>query len=270
MESASNPDNSATAPWAAADAPILHTARRVARFALPASARYQLYWRMLDAPGVSEAYIMSRGRLRHRRLSKRTRIVIEGYPSSGNSFSRQGFLQANPDIDPGDVNSHTHASRIVLRAVRAGIPCIVLVRDPRDAVASAVQRWPHVPLEAAFSNYQRYYRRLLPVRASVVVAPFAEVVSDFSAVLRRCNELYAEQFSVKVSSDAALASLEARDRARRDLQTARGRTTRPSVPRVPAAEFLISLSPAEQSALDGAVATWRDFTAIGPDTPTAC
>src|SRR5829696_4547596 len=120
MESAPASDNSATEPWAAADTPILHTARRMARGALPGSARYRLYWRMLDTPILSEAYISSRGRLRHRRLTKQTRIVIEGYPSSGNSFSRQAFLQANPDIRPGDVNSHTHASRIVLRAVGAG------------------------------------------------------------------------------------------------------------------------------------------------------
>lgn len=84
--------------------------------------------------------------------------MIEAYPSSGNTYCRQALLLANPDLAPDDVCSHTHSPRVVVRAVRAGLPCIVVARDPRDAVSSTVQRFTGIHLDSAFGYYEHYYR----------------------------------------------------------------------------------------------------------------
>ena len=247
--------------------PGLTALRGLARRMLPRRTRFRVYWWMLDTPVLSDLYIRTRGRLRHRRIRPVTRLVIEGFPSSGNTFSRQAFLLGNPDTDPSSVCSHTHSPRVVMKAVRAGIPCIVLARDPRDAVSSMVQRFPGVPLDAACHYYQRYYSRLMPFAETVVVADFPSVISDFSSVIRRCNQEYGVGFATGgdggISQDTVARDIEQRECAHHGGQVPSTLAALPSRTRKTSAEYLRGLDASEQAAMDDALATFRRFTASG-------
>ena len=257
-------------PWARSDAPLLAGGRRVVQAVLSRNTRFELYFRMLDTPIVSELYILGRGRLRHRRIQASTQVVIEGFPSSGNTFARQAFLLANPHISADDICSHTHSPRVVVKAVRAGVPAIVLARDPRDAVSSTVQRFTGIHLLSAFKYYERYYRTLMPLKDRVVVAPFTMVIDDFASILTQCDNAYGVEFNsaqADVSSEAILRSIENRSRARHHGNIPEGRISRPSSTRLKADEFLSELGTDEQYARDRALDAFRDFIANAPTRP---
>lgn len=244
------------------DAPLLRSARRALRAAIPSDTRFKAYFWVLDTPGLSELYVRGRGRLRHRRVRPSTRLVLEGYPSSGNTYCLQALLLANPDLPPNDVCSHTHSSRVVQRAVRAGVPSIVIARDPRDAVSSMVQRFTQVRLETAFDYYTHYYRRLLPVRDGIVVAPFEAVIADFSGVLEQCNERFGTDLvtpaAAGISAQRVWEEIEYRQ-LRRHGHLREAQISRPTTARKSAAEVLRDLTPAQDRSVRRAVDAHRAF-----------
>ena len=248
-------------PWRGKDVVALTAARRAARAVLSSDTRFKLYFGLLGTPVLSELYVASRGRLRHRRVRTGTRLVIEAFPSSGNTFCRQAFLLANPDIAPDDLCTHTHSPRVVERAVHAGVPCIVVARDPRDAVSSMVQRFSRPSLETAFGYYDRYYRRLLPIRERFVVAPFTSVISDFSQVIVACNEKYGVNFTTNaeagLSNEMVFADIDRRARRKHGGRLYEARISRPSTARRPAAEFLSDITETERQAMNRALDAYR-------------
>jgi hypothetical protein len=72
---------------------------------------------------------------------------------------------------------------------------IVLVRDPQDAVLEFVIRRPSLSIAQALRGYARFYEPLLRYRDSVAVGTFAQVTSDFGAVIRRVNERFGTEFT---------------------------------------------------------------------------
>jgi hypothetical protein len=125
-------------------------------------------------------------------LSPDTDVLIEGYPRSANSFAVAAFTMAQPA--PVQVAHHVHAPAHVIAAVRAGVPALVLVRDPEEAVLELVISKPNLTVRQALRGYVRFYRPLLPYREGFVTATFAQVTSDFGAVIRRLNERFGTSF----------------------------------------------------------------------------
>ena len=126
-------------------------------------------------------------------------ILIEGFPRSANSFAVAAFDFAQ-DWHP-DVAHHLHAAGHVLEAIRLGVPAIVLVRDPNDAVPELVIAHPRVSLRQGFRSYLAFYRRLMPHHYGFVVAAFPEVTTDFGAVIRRVNTRFGSSFTEFVHDD---------------------------------------------------------------------
>jgi hypothetical protein len=127
-----------------------------------------------------------------------TEIVIEGFPRAANTFSVFAFQLAQER--PVRVAHHLHAPIQVATGVAMGIPVIVLVRRPSDAVLSLVLRNPYISMRRALRDYATFYEHVLPLRSGCVVAPFEAVTSDFGSVVRRVNERYGTEF---VPFDAA-------------------------------------------------------------------
>ncbi len=258
----------ATEPWAGKDVPALAAARRAVQAVFARNTRFRLYFRMLDTPLLSELYVRGRGPLRQRRIQPTTRIVIEAFPSSGNTYCRQAFLLSNPGLAPDDICSHTHSPRIVIRAVKAGLPCIVVARDPRDAVSSTVQRFAGIHLDAAFEYYAHYYRRLIPLKDKFVVAPFTLVVSDFSSIIQQVNDKYGVTFATEtgagVSNDMVLEDIERRTRNRHNGNIPEATISRPSSSRKRSEEYLRDITDKERLAMEGALDAYRNFISQGP------
>jgi hypothetical protein len=118
-------------------------------------------------------------------------LVIEGYPRSANTFAAFAFQAANPRAD---ICFHVHASAQVMRSVALGVPTLVLIRNPVDAVRSLVIREQVVPPRTAFQWYIHYYNDIYPLREGFVVARFEDVISDFGAVIGRVNDRFGTTF----------------------------------------------------------------------------
>ena len=75
-------------------------------------------------------------------LPRRAGLLIEAIPRSAATYCSYAFLQAQ--AGPVDMGFHLHVPAHVIRAARLGVPTLVLVRQPQNAVASAVLREPAI------------------------------------------------------------------------------------------------------------------------------
>jgi hypothetical protein len=129
---------------------------------------------------------------RHLLVKKDTEIVIEGYPRSANTFAVVAFLLAQGR--PVKIAHHLHVPAQVIQAGRWGIPTIVLIRDPQDAVLSLLVREPYLSARRALQDYIIFYSTISHYRNSFVVAPFDEVINNFGQVIVRANERFGTIF----------------------------------------------------------------------------
>lgn len=119
-------------------------------------------------------------------------IVIEGFPRSANTFSVVAFRQAQGRDVP--MAHHLHVEAQVLKGVRQGLPVIVLIRNPVDAVKSLLVRHPNTGVESAFRRYIHFYEAVDKVRDRVVLASFEAVTSDFGSIIERVNSKYGTSY----------------------------------------------------------------------------
>jgi len=159
---------------------------------LLAKSRHALRSLIDTHPRIYLLLCQARPKTRQITVSKDTEIVIEGFPRSANTFAVAAFTFAQGR--PVKIARHLHAPAQVIAAVRRGIPCIVLIRNPRDAVLSLLVRAPRVSAEQALKDYIRFYRSIAPYRDKFVVGRFEEVTTDFGELIRRVNARFGTNF----------------------------------------------------------------------------
>ena len=74
------------------------------------------------------------------------------------------------------------------------MPCLLIVRDPVDAVVSHLVRQPRITPRQALCNWTMFHERVMPIRDQVVVADFCEVTTDFGAVIAAVNARFGTRF----------------------------------------------------------------------------
>ena len=121
-----------------------------------------------------------------------TALVIDGFLRSGNTFSVAAFVVANGD--ELHLGRHLHGGPHLLRAARLGVPAVVLIRRPADAVASYLIRRPSLTPDDALAEYVDFYRTCWRVRDHFVVGVFDDVIADFGSVVRAVNERFGTSF----------------------------------------------------------------------------
>ena len=164
-----------------------------ARVSLPRRLRHRLRTRVSEHPAIYLPFA------RHRYpgpspqvVGPETELVIDGYTRCGTTFAVYAFQLAQRR--PVKVAHHLHASAQLIAAARMGIPAIVLIRRPEEAVLSQLVREPAVAMEDALVAYSRFYTALVPYRSSFVAGAFEEVTSNFGSVIRRVNERFGTGF----------------------------------------------------------------------------
>ena len=125
-------------------------------------------------------------------LEQGTEIVIEGFPRSGNSFAVAAFRRAQRR--PVRIAHHLHAPGHAIAGVRAGVPTLVMLRSPDEAVPEFAASKPNIPVPEILRGYVRFHEPLLPHRRGFVVGPFEEALTDFASVIRRINGRFATSF----------------------------------------------------------------------------
>jgi hypothetical protein len=132
-------------------------------------------------------------------MGKRAELLIDGFPRSGNTFAVCAFKFSQPY--PVVVANHTHAAAQVVCAAQRGIPSLVLIRNPEDAVLSLVIRVPERSIKVALRDYIRFYKTIKLYRDSYVIAEFEEVISDFGEIIKRLNRRFGTDFAPFVHTD---------------------------------------------------------------------
>jgi hypothetical protein len=138
-------------------------------------------------------------------VDRRTRIVIEGFPRSGNTFAVVAFQQAQRESVR--VAHHLHMPAQVIRASQLSIPTLLLARKPTDAALSWVIREPGVPIRQALKHYVSFYEKAAEYRDALVVGYFEEVTRDYGTVLERVNAKFGTEFSTFVHSEDNVKSV---------------------------------------------------------------
>jgi len=171
------------------------------RKALPEGIREQLLWR---SP-LRWVFLSRKRRLMMRRHPADhvcekgvTRICIEGYPRSSNTFAGRMFHLANPV----PVAHHTHSVNNIKLALGYEIPVLVLIRDPADAVASACI-YGKQSVESELVRWLSFYEYVQRVTNRLVLANFDEVTCNFNAVIARVNQKYGTGFRLLDDLEAA-------------------------------------------------------------------
>jgi hypothetical protein len=135
-------------------------------------------------------------------ISSETELVIDGYTRSATTFAVYAFQLVQPR--PVRLAHHLHAPAQLITAAKRHVPVLALIREPEGTILSQLAREPDWDIRDALVAYTRFYRRLLPHRASYVVGEFDAVTNDFGAVVRRLNERFGTSFKEFVYSEENL------------------------------------------------------------------
>ena len=230
-----------------------------------ATARDRMHNALVDARGVGNVYVRLRPQLRHAVVTPRTQLILDGFPRSANAYAEWAFRYANGE--GVRVAVRLHSPRAVRTGVEYAIPTIVLVREPRAAVASWLQYKPGLHAQEAFDRYAFYYDSVHEWREHVVIAQFDQVVKDFGAVIEACNARFGTRFTPYPGGDRAEAWVRERiESAWSDDETgelAEHEVPRPSANRPDAAEVLEGVldTPEAKASVLAAEAAYRRILA---------
>jgi hypothetical protein len=208
-------------------------------------------------------------RKRRNRPAKPTdQIVIDGFPRSANTFSSRAFQLANPDVA---ASHHMHAPANILLAVRYGLPTVVVIRAPADAVLSEIIREPRKRLRRGLLEWNSFYGTVRPVLDRVVVAEFSTVTIDYSVVVEEVNRRFGASFvpyrNSPESDEAVFASIEAAARSRgKSGSRLETQVPRPSEERSARKQILIAelQRPELRALLERAESLYAEYLAVAP------
>ncbi len=157
----------------------------------PARLAYELKTIVARYPSV--ALPVQRLRGRGEVLTDDTEIVIESFPRCASSFAVAAFRLAQ-EPHASRIAHHTHTPAQVLAAARRGVPALVLLRVPEDAVLSHVVFSPELTPETSLRGYIRFHEPLLRARRQFVTGTFEEVTGAFGTVIERVNARFGTSF----------------------------------------------------------------------------
>jgi len=146
-------------------------------------------------------------------LDRETGLVFDGFPRCGNSFAEGALLYSQADRGLM-LKSHAHSPAQVLRAVRKGLPTLVLVRDPDAAIASLIAAFGVDKPEMHYRDYIAYYEPLIGKEKGFVVVDFPVLIQRFDLVLCAINERFGTDLAIpRIDAEFAQGAENARDAA---------------------------------------------------------
>lgn len=117
-----------------------------------------------------------------------TQLVVEGYPRSANTYAVAALWVSNGQ--QLRIARHTHAVAQLRRARDRGLPTLLLIRRPEDAILSYVIREPKVDIPLAIRRYLNYYQAANEFREHLVVSDFNTTISRFECVVNALNKKF--------------------------------------------------------------------------------
>jgi hypothetical protein len=128
-----------------------------------------------------------------------TQLLIEGFTRSAVTFATIAFQLAQPR--PVRVAHTLHSVGHVVEAAGRGVPILVTIREPEEAVLSAVVREPYLTIDRVLAAYTRFYDGIQPVRDDVVIGKFDSIVHDFGSVISAINLRFGTSFEAFIHTE---------------------------------------------------------------------
>lgn len=119
-------------------------------------------------------------------------IAIEGYWRCGNHFATYAFMVAQDR--PVKVAHHFHAPAQLMIAADWGVPAVLLIREPIEAVASSTVYLEQDDPRTFLRFYNAFYAPLPRYASRLVVSDFSTTVGDFGRVIAAVNKTYNRSF----------------------------------------------------------------------------
>lgn len=138
-------------------------------------------------------------------VSRDTEFVLDGFQGSANSFAAAAF-EASQER-PVAMAHHMHSPAQIIKAVREGIPTLVVIREPVGTVLSVASRWPYISVQQALRSYVGFYEKIVLYRRGYVLSTFEETTQHFGRAIQRVNERFGTDFDVR---DDALERMNAK------------------------------------------------------------
>ena len=132
--------------------------------------------------------------VRECRVGPDTEFVIDGFQGTANSFAARAFKHAQDE--PVRLAHHLHAPAQIIKAVENDIPTLITIRNPVDAAASLLSRWPYVTPRQALRSYTRFYQKLEPYKSAVLISPFPVTTQHLDVAFQAVNDRFGTDFSV--------------------------------------------------------------------------
>ena len=124
-------------------------------------------------------------------VSKKTSIVIEGYPRSGNTFLSKVIEYCNDEIN---IASHLHYPYQVIFGANLNKPIIILFRSPEAAVSSLMIRNKKMDIKTALLYYKFYYSEILKYKDDIVLVSFDNMLKNLPKLIDCVNKKYFTNF----------------------------------------------------------------------------
>ena len=118
-------------------------------------------------------------------------LVIEGFPRSANTFIVEFMeLSARSRGRQLSIAHHTHDPKNIEFGMANEIPCLVLIRDPLEAVTSYCI-YHGLPIAESASRYEMFYESLTHLGKPIPIIDFELILSSPSSVMGIVNRYYA-------------------------------------------------------------------------------
>ncbi len=134
-------------------------------------------------------------------------LVIEGFPRSGSTYAYFAFRQRQGASVL--IAHHLHASAQIKAAVGFGVPTLLTVRRPEEAVASICIFHHGLGLDTALESYVRYHSEVLKFLHGILVVTFEDLISSFPRCIELLNHRFGTRFNAGPSDEASIAATKA-------------------------------------------------------------
>ncbi|MCD4669543.1 MAG: hypothetical protein K8S14_03775 [Actinomycetia bacterium] len=146
-------------------------------------------------------------------ITKNSSICIEGYPSSANSFTK--YIINILIADEGVVYHSLHALANVKLAVKYIVPCIVLLRDPVDAITSSHVRFSktmNLNIDNFIYRYINFYKGVSNILYGCKIVHFTDIINLDKEYLKKlveylCLDINVEHFDIDKLVKKSLVNL---------------------------------------------------------------
>lgn len=126
-------------------------------------------------------------------VNKNTEICIEGFPRCANTYSACAFKLVNRDVKLGH---HHHVPAQIFKSISFGIPTVVVIRNPEDAVASLLVLKNSIKADIYIKSFIKFYKSIVPVFDKVIVAHFPQIIENFNHTIEAVNRKYNKDFNL--------------------------------------------------------------------------